>query len=254
MKSISIILHVIFLFLCLVVCANTAFSQDSEAEVLAPEGDSARPSADGKETNAQPKIVNELPGSGDGEWNLVNEYDWKNKSTNLQVTGWSLTTLGVISMIASASLLTKAEDICGRGYDDEMQRGEAEYYTMIGVSVGIGGIGLIIGGAIPLIVDYSDHSEYFTQKERSRFYIGYGIASLATGIPFLINGSIIQSHHGEDWGISLLTIGSLATVTGVVLLILNAVTREEEDTKAFHWRPDVYLSPEMAGFGISGRF
>ena len=66
-----------------------------------------------------------------------------------------------------------------------------------------------------------------------------------------------------DWGmvaagVSVIGVGTLSLLTGITLLIVDAVRfndlRDQEEARSFYWKPDIFVSPEMAGFGISGRF
>ena len=61
-----------------------------------------------------------------------------------------------------------------------------------------------------------------------------------------------------NWGNAVMAIGAAFTITGIGLLIAEAVKfgpyRRGEVAGDFTWHPEFYVTPEMSGFGISGRF
>lgn len=96
------------------------------------------------------------------------------------------------------------------------------------------------------------------------FAIGGGIMAFSGGM-----GSALTSIGGGEGyergialermgtaGLSLGIIGAAATFTGIGLLIADAVKFNpyRKASKTVSFMPEIYLTPEMTGLGISGRF
>ncbi len=83
-------------------------------------------------------------------------------------------------------------------------------------------------------------------------YFGGGVGSAIEGDEGGVVGSVIAS-------LSLWALGGAMTITGIAVLIAEAVKfnpyrRGEIAGLEFEWSPQLYVSPEFNGLGVSARF
>lgn len=126
----------------------------------------------------------------------------------------------------------------------------------------------------------------------SRIYKGVGWGMLGFGLALDVAGIVVAFHAHNDYkkndprinnsdggddydyekqkeqydkdkvavnaGYALIGVGSAFVITGVALLIAEAVKfgpyKRGEVANGFSWQPEFYASPELTGFGFSGRF
>ncbi|MBO4350371.1 MAG: hypothetical protein J6A01_05415, partial [Proteobacteria bacterium] len=97
-------------------------------------------------------------------------------------------------------------------------------------------------------------SAYYREWGWGLFGTGLGLVAIGTGILFADdiggnkdNNKIVMS--------SLVSLGGVAAITGVGLLIASAViARKHPALMIMQLQPELYFSPQLSGFGISGRF
>lgn len=137
----------------------------------------------------------------------------------------------------------------------------------------------------------SKYADKINEWEKdSKIYKGVGWGMFGFGMALGIAGTVVMVHAKKDYesddpknsgndhdydyveainrydknaaavkaGYALLGVGSAFIITGIALLIADAVKfgpyRRGEVVNGFSWQPELYATPELAGFGISGRF
>lgn len=141
--------------------------------------------------------------------------------------------------------------------------------------------------AEPNYENYEFYKETLMDMQReSKLYKGFGWGLFGTGLAMGIAGITVMLYYGFEYndkkndfdksghdsgsidkyyydvrvttGDALTGIGTLFTLTGIALLIAEAVKfaplRNTQMAGDFIFHPEVYMTPEMSGMGISGRF
>lgn len=89
----------------------------------------------------------------------------------------------------------------------------------------------------------------------SALYRGWGWGLFGTGLA-LAGARTALLIVDVVTGIFLVPVGALMVIPGVGLLIADAVkfNKYRDAETGFSWQPNTYVSPQMTGFGVSGRF
>ena len=117
----------------------------------------------------------------------------------------------------------------------------------------------------------------YSWEETSKVYRGFGwglfggglvFTGLGIGIAVALPKKEKDSNNSDSSdegcgsaagiGAMFIVFGGLAVGAGIGLLIADAIKfnpyRRGEVADGFQWNPDIIVSPQMSGFGISGRF
>lgn len=140
--------------------------------------------------------------------------------------------------------------------------------------------------AEPNYENYEFYKETLMDMQReSKLYKGFGWGLFGTGLAMGIAGITVMLYYGFEYndkknkidsigeskpinknyydvrvntGDALTGIGTLFTLTGIALLIAEAVKfaplRNTQIAGDFIFHPEFYMTPEMSGIGISGHF
>lgn len=227
----------------------------------------------------QPNVGFAQENAADNDWSgqhIVVPEDWENDSALYRGWGWSLFGTGLALVgTGTALMIVDAKDRCHE-YDCN------DGYFLTGLGAGFATLGglMLIPGISLLIADavkfnkYRDlampnsRSEMTIQlepemdwKHKSKLYRGFGwgllgagVITIAVGTGLMCNGSSNDSEIVT--GIFLAPVGALMVIPGVGLLIADAVkfNKYRNVETGFNWQPHLYVSPQMTGFGVSGRF
>ena len=128
--------------------------------------------------------------------------------------------------------------------------------------------------AVEAAVNQSAETDW---EHRAKLYRGWGWGLFGVGLVFTGLGIWLVVDHpkrvrragncdpsgegcgtGAGVGAVLILAGGIPLVVGIGLLIADAVKfnpyRRGEVANGFEWHPDIFVSPQMSGIGISGRF
>lgn len=246
MKSIVRIIGLVLIsFFCFCTQPNTGYAQENAAE---------------RDSSEQTIVV---PADWEHDSALYRGWGW-----GLFGTGLGLAVTGTALLIVDAKESCHADD-CNDGY---FLTGLGAGFTALGGLMLIPGISLLIADAVKFNkyrdLGLSDNSETTIKlepdvdwKHKSNLYrgwgwglLGAGVVSLAVGTGLMISDSSSDSQIVT--GIFLAPLGAAMIVPGVSLLIADAVkyNKYREAETGFTWQPNLYVSPQMTGFGVSGRF
>ena len=242
---VRIISLVLISFFCFCIQPNTGYAQENDA---------------GSYSSVQTIVVPE---------------DWEHDSALYRGWGWGLFGTGLgLTVTGTALLIVDAKESC-HSYDCNdgyLLTGLGAGFTALGGLMLIPGISLLIADAVKFNkyrdLGLSDDSKTTVRfdpdmdwKHKSNRYRGWGWGLFGTGVVSLAVGvGLMCSDSSSDseivTGIFLAPLGAAMIIPGVSLLIADAVkfNKYRDAETGFSWQPNLFISPQMTGFGVSGRF
>ena len=237
----------------LLLCTSpqTAFAQDTNG--------STAESADVQGT--QDYQSNQPLYYGSYNWRLK-PYTWKDASKEYSSWGWGLFGSGLaVGAIGIICMATETDDQIPIGYIFGATS------LVVGSGVFISGIGLLMANAVKFDRYRSGGKDANTLdlwEQEANAYRRWGWGLFASGLAVGITGGIMAGlgmnyKIGGEYaipGLALSLIGGEVLIAGIGVLIADAVKfNKYRDAKTgFSWQPNFYVSSQMTGFGVSGRF